>query len=198
MAVNTERVKLSGMSFDLSRRRYLIAVAGGATLAGCLDSDGGHRDGNHRDGNYRDGGHSDGNYRDGGHSDGDRTLSVTSAEQYSSPGCECCHRYATYVQGHLDTSLSENTPSDITAVKRRHGVPSELRSCHTLVLDDYVVEGHVPADVVATVLDERPRIDGVALPGMPAGSPGMGGTKDGAFRIHAFDGGRADGVYDTR
>ncbi|WP_415378918.1 DUF411 domain-containing protein [Halosimplex sp. TS25] len=59
----------------------------------------------------------------------------------------------------------------------------------------YVVEGHVPTAVIATFLDEEPAIDGVALPGMPAGSPGMGGSKRGSFAIHEFDDGQASGVY---
>ena len=94
-----------------------------------------------------------------------------------------------------DGTLTETTLDDIAAVKRRHGVPDELRSCHTLVIEDYVVEGHVPAAVIATLLEDEPAIDGIALPGMPAGSPGMGGSKQGPFTIREFNEGQAGVVY---
>ncbi|MFC6729121.1 DUF411 domain-containing protein [Natronoarchaeum mannanilyticum] len=64
----------------------------------------------------------------------------------------------------------------------RAGVPADLRSCHALVVDGYAVEGHVPAATIATLLEERPAIDGIALPEMPAGSPGMGGEKNRSVR----------------
>jgi hypothetical protein len=63
--------------------------------------------------------------------------------------------------------------SDLTPVKRKHGVPERLESCHTGVIDGYVVEGHVPADVIDQLLRERPKVAGLAVPGMPMGSPGM-------------------------
>ena len=122
-------------------------------------------------------------------------LAVSNAHQYSSPGCACCGQYASYLRDHLDTELSETVPQDVSATKRRHGIPAELQSCHTIVLDEYVVEGHIPVEVIATVLNEQPEIGGIALPGMPAGSPGMGGTKRGAFTIYAVGGGRTGDVY---
>jgi hypothetical protein len=63
---------------------------------------------------------------------------------------------------------------DMAAIKAAHGVPESVQSCHTAVADGLVIEGHVPADLVARVLAERPDATGVAAPGMPAGSPGMG------------------------
>ena len=62
---------------------------------------------------------------------------------------------------------------DVTPIKRRHGVPERLESCHTALVEGYVVEGHVPADLIDRLLSERPRATGLAVPGMPAGSPGM-------------------------
>ncbi|MBX0324949.1 hypothetical protein EGH21_18130 [Halomicroarcula sp. F13] len=123
------------------------------------------------------------------------TLSVTNAQQFSSPGCSCCGQYASYLREYLDTTLRETETEDVAALKRRHDVPTDLQSCHTLVLDEYVVEGHVPAEVIATLLDEEPAIDGIALPGMPAGSPGMGGTKSGSFTVYALDDGKTGNVY---
>jgi hypothetical protein len=63
--------------------------------------------------------------------------------------------------------------NDVGSIKRRHGVPQKLGSCHTALVDGYVIEGHVPADLIDRLLTERPRVVGLAVPGMPAGSPGM-------------------------
>lgn len=122
-------------------------------------------------------------------------LSVATARQFNSPGCNCCGAYASYLRGNVTGDLTETVPDDIRAVKREHGVPRELQSCHTLVLEGYVVEGHVPAEAIATLLEEEPAIDGIALPGMPSGSPGMGGERNGPFTIYAIGGGRSGAVY---
>lgn len=74
-------------------------------------------------------------------------------------------------------------------LKESVGIPPDLASCHTALIDGYVVEGHVPADAIRRLLDERPEIDGIALPGMPAGSPGMGGRRDAAWVVYAVSGG---------
>jgi hypothetical protein len=78
---------------------------------------------------------------------------------------------------------------DLTAVKRKHGVPAALESCHTGLVDGYVIEGHVPADVIDQLLRERPKVVGLAVPGMPLGSPGMEtpGQKAERYDILAFD-----------
>lgn len=123
------------------------------------------------------------------------TLAVTNAQQFSSPSCSCCEQYASYLREYLDTTLTETKTDDVAAIKRQHDIPTELQSCHTLVLDEYVVEGHVPAEVIATMIDEKSAIDGIALPGMPAGSPGMGGTKSGSFTVYVLGGGQTDDVY---
>jgi len=79
--------------------------------------------------------------------------------------------------------------ADTYAVKRLHGVPARLQSCHTALVGGYVVEGHVPADVIDRLLRERPRIVGLAVPGMPRGSPGMEvpGRAPERFDVVAFD-----------
>jgi hypothetical protein len=75
-------------------------------------------------------------------------------------------------------------------------VPPELQSCHTAIIEGYVVEGHVPIDVVERLLAERPAIRGISLPGMPAGSPGMGGQKVDPFTIYQItDGDGPPKVY---
>lgn len=80
---------------------------------------------------------------------------------------------------------------DMTRVKRQHRLPDASWSCHTAVIDGYVVEGHVPLAAIEDLLAERPAIDGIALPGMPAGSPGMPGTKEAPFQILAVEDGNA-------
>lgn len=125
----------------------------------------------------------------------DDPVAVASAQQFNSPGCSCCEHYASYLRENITGDLSETVPDDIQAVKQEYGIPEDLQSCHTLVLTDYVVEGHVPVEVIARLLDENPPIDGVVLPGMPSGTPGMGGEKDGSLSIYAIDGDKAGAEY---
>lgn len=76
--------------------------------------------------------------------------------------------------------------NDLDAVPERQRVPAALRSCHTAVVDGYLVEGHVPAAVIHRMLRERPKITGIAVPGMPAGSPGMESPNPEAYDVVAF------------
>ena len=78
---------------------------------------------------------------------------------------------------------------DLVSVKSRYQVPSELQSCHTAIVDGYVIEGHVPVEDVERLLSERPDIIGLAVPGMPVGSPGMevAGVDPQPFDVLAFD-----------
>ncbi len=78
---------------------------------------------------------------------------------------------------------------DLGPIKRRHAVPAALESCHTALVEGYVVEGHVPADLIDRLLRERPRIAGLAVPGMPLGSPGMEspGQAPERYDVVAFD-----------
>jgi hypothetical protein len=89
---------------------------------------------------------------------------------------------------------------DLRPIKKKLGVPDELGSCHTGVIDGYVVEGHVPADVIVRLLREKPKVTGLAVPGMPAGSPGMEtpGQPAEKYTIFTFDAGKKTGVYATR
>jgi hypothetical protein len=107
---------------------------------------------------------------------------------YASPTCGCCREYADYLRdnGH---SVEVRLVDDLPDIKDSLGVPTEAESCHTTMIGGYIVEGHVPVEVIDKLLRERPGIDGVALPDMPAGSPGMGGTKEGPFEILSINGG---------
>ncbi len=79
---------------------------------------------------------------------------------------------------------------NVDEIKDRLNIPQDMWSCHTAVIGGYFVEGHVPVAAIRKLLEEQPEIDGIALPGMPAGSPGMGGSKEEPFVIYAV----ADGA----
>ncbi len=116
---------------------------------------------------------------------------------YASPNCQCCHRWAAYLEGNAFKVAVEKV-SDVTPYKKKFAVPQALWSCHTAVLGRYVFEGHVPADLIEKVLIERPRILGLAVPGMPQGSPGMESDTPEKYDVIAF---KADGqteVYASR
>ncbi len=94
--------------------------------------------------------------------------------------------------GHLRASgypVKEENVQDITPIKRRYGVPAQLEACHTALVEGYVVEGHVPADLIDRLLRERPRVVGIAVPGMPPGSPGMEtpGQAPARYQVLTFD-----------
>ena len=76
----------------------------------------------------------------------------------------------------------------MSVIKQNHGVRANLEGCHTTVIGDYVVEGHVPVTAIKRLLTEKPAIKGISLPGMPEGSPGMSGEKEGPFEILSITG----------
>jgi hypothetical protein len=83
-------------------------------------------------------------------------------------------------------------------VKERHKVPEKLHACHTALIDGYVIEGHVPADVIQRLLKEKPAVLGLAVPGMPVGSPGMEGGKPEPYNVLTFDKDGKTTVYAKR
>lgn len=105
--------------------------------------------------------------------------SLPAATVYKDPNCGCCSGWVSHLREH-GFSVTEVAVDDIGAYKQKYGVPANLGSCHTAVIDGYVVEGHVPAADVLKMLQERPDITGLSVPGMPIGSPGMevGDRKD--------------------
>lgn len=76
---------------------------------------------------------------------------------------------------------------DLNQVKEKYGVPDKLSACHTATIEGYVIEGHVPADVIQRLLREKPAIKGLAVPGMPIGSPGMEGSNPEPYEVLAFE-----------
>jgi hypothetical protein len=104
------------------------------------------------------------------------------------PGCGCCLNWVAHLQRAGFKVLVTESPV-MDAIKDQRGVPKTVRSCHTGVVDGYVIEGHVPAADVQRLLKERPAVVGLAVPGMPAGSPGMetsNGSKQ-PYDVLAFD-----------
>ncbi len=111
------------------------------------------------------------------------------ATLYKDPNCGCCADYAQHLQGQgFAVTVKETTA--LEALRRMAGVPAKLASCHTMTIGGYVVEGHVPVAAVRKLLAEKPDVRGIALPGMPLGSPGMNGAKEGPFVVHEI--GRRD------
>ncbi len=88
------------------------------------------------------------------------------------PGCGCCLKWVAHLeQAGFKATVTEST--DMDSVKKTRGVPEAAGSCHTAVVDGFVIEGHVPAADIKRLLKERPKVVGLAVPGMPLGSPGM-------------------------
>jgi hypothetical protein len=114
----------------------------------------------------------------------DRGTSAVSVTIYRSPDCSCCHEWADLAR-HRGWVVASVDKLDMTRFKADAGVPAGSSSCHTAIIEGYFVEGHVPFEAVERLLVERPAIDGIALPGMPAGSPGMAGAQDAPFEVLA-------------
>jgi len=91
---------------------------------------------------------------------------------YKDPACECCSAWVAHLKANGFSVIVHDT-QNLSAQKKRLGVPKALRSCHTATIDGFIVEGHVPAAEIKRLLAERPRTAGLAVPGMPHGSPGM-------------------------
>jgi hypothetical protein len=100
--------------------------------------------------------------------------------------CGCCKVWVKHLRD-AGFRVQVTDLEDVAPVKRRLKVPPELSSCHTAVVADYVVEGHVPARDIVRMLKERPKIRGIFLPGMPVGSPGMEGPNGDKYEVLALD-----------
>lgn len=96
----------------------------------------------------------------------------TEVVMYKNAGCQCCTKWGDHMQ-EGEFSVEEVATPVLMQVKQENGITRELSSCHTALVDGYVVEGHVPRADVKRLLQERPDAIGLAVPGMPIGSPGM-------------------------
>jgi len=105
---------------------------------------------------------------------------------YHAEGCVCCVRWADYLENEGFTVISEKV-ADLFDVKDTYGVPYEINSCHTAIVEGYVVEGHVPAEDIRRLLSERPDAIGISVPGMPPSAPGMDAPVSRPFQTLLFD-----------
>ncbi len=126
------------------------------------------------------------------------SLKAQENEMFKNPGCMCCDKWAEHmIDNGFDIKI---TPSpDVAKLKDVLGIPPEARGCHTSVIDGIIVEGHVPADLVQKLLNERPEgVIGISVPGMPVGSPGMEGTYKEEYRVVVFDSKGKIELYEMR
>lgn len=103
---------------------------------------------------------------------------------FKSESCGCCDLYASYLDKKgFDIEVVQM--EDISSIKEKYHIPAKMQSCHTMAIGDYFVEGHMPEEAISKLLAEKPDIMGIALPGMPSGSPGMPGSKRSPFVVYA-------------
>jgi hypothetical protein len=123
----------------------------------------------------------------------ERTITV-----YKTATCGCCSKWVEHLRQAGFTVVAEDV-TNLAQIKAEHGVTSDLASCHTAIVDGYVVEGHVPADVIGKLLDERTNVAGITVPGMPIGSPGMEmGDRHDPYNVLTFDGNGNTAIYASR
>jgi hypothetical protein len=113
------------------------------------------------------------------------TARATVVDVYKSPTCSCCGEWSRYLRGD-GFAVNIHEVADIDAFRTRSGVPDALVSCHTALIDGYVVEGHVPVADIRRMLAERPKARGLAAPGMPAIAPGMDGSHGPGYDVLLF------------
>lgn len=118
-------------------------------------------------------------------------MAVSTIDMHRDPGCPCCAKWAAQVQRQLGRTVRIIDDANRPALMRRLGVPVTLAGCHTAIVDGLVVEGHVPVADIRRALASRPRgVIGLAVPGMPAGSPGMEGPgRPQHYAVYAFGNG---------
>jgi len=123
-------------------------------------------------------------------------FSKVKATVYYQQNCNCCKEYIGYLRSsgfNVETKIL--SLEELEQLKKNLGLSEDLYSCHTVIIDKYFVEGHVPLGAIKKLLNEKPDIDGIALPGMPSGSPGMSGFKISPFKIHSVKDSKDQGVF---
>ena len=120
---------------------------------------------------------------------------ATEITVYKTPWCGCCGNWVSHLRDN-GFSVTVKEREDLDPIKRKHGVPENLGSCHTATVEGYTVEGHVPAREIQRMLAERPKARGLAVPGMPTGSPGMeSNDPPDRYEVILFDDSGKGGVY---
>lgn len=109
----------------------------------------------------------------------------TKIEVFKTATCGCCSKWVDHLKAQgFEVTFKNIDQAELDKVKAKYGVPAEAASCHTALVGSYVVEGHVPASEVKRLLKERPAVAGLAVPGMPLGSPGM---ESPGMKAHPYD-----------
>ncbi len=116
---------------------------------------------------------------------------------YKDPNCGCCKEWVKHLEQNGFKVETMDMP-DLSSVKTKYGVMPEIEACHTAVVGNYAIEGHVPADLILKMLKEKPAIAGLAVPGMPSGSPGMEGGAKEKYDVLTFDRAGHTTVYAQR
>ena len=111
---------------------------------------------------------------------------------YKTPWCGCCTAWAEHM-GRLGYKFEITELKDLAPVRKQAGVPDEVQGCHTAAVGGYAIEGHVPPEAIDKLLSERPKIRGIAVPGMPMGSVGMGNDPGARYDVITFGAGTAEG-----
>ena len=106
-----------------------------------------------------------------------------SVEVFKTPSCGCCYGYVLFLEKEK-FNVKQTDMRSLHSIKQKYNIPLEMQSCHTTIMGRYFIEGHVPLEAVNKLLKEQPDIDGIALPGMPIGTPGMPGIKEEPFVVY--------------
>lgn len=160
---------------SLTRRALLgtLGAAGLGTIAGCTNTS-----------------QADNNFETGGNETQLRQEAaayLTTPTLYKTPSCTCCGKYKKYLESKTATTITVKKVNDLARIKNKYNVPKDVESCHTMESGKYFIEGHVPREAIGKLALDKPGILGIALPNMPAGSPGMGGKKTEEFVIYAVE-----------
>jgi hypothetical protein len=130
-----------------------------------------------------------------------RPTDAASVDVWKSPTCGCCGKWIEHMRkAGFTVHVTDLAEPELQKIKARYGVPEGARSCHTARVAGFTVEGHVPPDEVKRLLKEKPEVAGIAVPGMPLGSPGMevSGVKPHPYDVVSFDKQGATKVYSTQ
>ena len=111
-------------------------------------------------------------------------------EVFKTPSCGCCYGYVLFLEEEK-FNVKQTDMRSLHTIKQKYNIPVEMQSCHTTIMGKYFIEGHVPLQAVNKLLKEQPDIDGIALPGMPIGTPGMPGDKDEPYVIYQLKDGKS-------
>ena len=105
---------------------------------------------------------------------------------YKSPNCGCCNKWVSHLEKN-GFKVNAHNRNDMASIKQQLGIAPQQQSCHTAIVEGYIIEGHVPAADVKRLLREKPDVQGLTVPGMPMGSPGMEGPRKDAYSVLAID-----------